>query len=163
MAATGGNTGEMDTHEHNLREDQLDDNTSLIEGKFDHPPEFDGTGQQDFELYRCRLIATLERNGISQLVEAPDLITWTRRKEDMARRYMRSLIVAGLGDKALRLVYKLQDPIEMLAKLETEYASTRIFNRISLLSKLLRTRLESSMNFDDYVDNFRKMVEDLST
>ncbi|KAL1214098.1 Retrovirus-related Pol polyprotein from transposon TNT 1-94 [Cardamine amara subsp. amara] len=124
--------------------------------------KFDGNG--DYTLWKTRILAHFE---ILDLMEALKIGTGEGKSHSVAlspgleekKRKARSMIIQSVEDQDLRKkIMKENTAAGMFQILDTIYLS----NRVYLKYKLCRFRMNESLSVEENIDEFERLVDDLS-
>ncbi|CAA7059283.1 unnamed protein product [Microthlaspi erraticum] len=141
--------------------------------------KFDGNG--DFSLWKIRIMSHLRVLGLKDIMTDHKLeksivtsggagdAAWTTtevvsdpEKIDKSERAM-GIIIANVGDHVLRKIKNTESAAEMWSLLDRLYTETSLPNRIHLQLKFYSYRMVESKNVDENVDDFLKIVAELSS
>lgn len=133
--------------------------------------KFDGGREEDFELWRMRLEATLEGRELSDVVMGDEkgiIYVPEDRTSDAYLEYARkvrkakSILVNALGDKPLRTIQGCSTPAEMWWKLKDRYASTSITNQIQVMTTLMNLKYLVGKDMGDHISEMESYVSRLA-
>jgi hypothetical protein len=127
-------------------------------------PKFDGSKSSDYRLWMCRLEAVLEDQDIAYAFQSR--AERTSRVGDaqlsVATRKTATIIINGLADKPLRVVVAhRKDAVNMIEKVNEQYASSSFSTRMSLLSELNNMANARNADMAEYVDSYTSLLDRL--
>lgn len=98
---------------------------------------FNGKSSDDYNLWRRRAVIALK-----------DTKLWTKLQDEKRTQEVKdetfAILVPALGDASYRVCSSKDDePMEILAALDSRYASSRTCNRITVLTSLYRKRYKN--------------------
>lgn len=121
-------------------------------------PRFNGRGNDDYNLWRIRVVAALKGKGLYTKLESQSDTVCTQEVKDKAS----AIIVCTLGDSALRVCQnEISDPLSMLSLLDKRYAPRRAASRISVLTSVYGKRYSGKENMSKYIDEYESLFAQL--
>ena len=113
--------------------------------------KFNGRLNDDYNLWRIRAEAALKGKGYWKALHDEKCTVEVKQKSS-------AMIIHALGDAALRVCMSdVDEPLEMLASLDSRYASNRATTRIALLTSLYAKRYRNHENMAKYIDEFESL------
>lgn len=127
------------------------------------------TEQSDFGLWKIRINAVLRDKGLLEAAQdGASQSSSTAVDIDPAKRQERrdkasAIIVAALGDKALRVVrHVIEDPAQMMTKLDERYNSKTLAAKISKMSELVSVHYtDRSKDISTHIDRLDGLVSQI--
>ncbi|KAL2230353.1 UNVERIFIED_CONTAM: Retrovirus-related Pol polyprotein from transposon TNT 1-94 [Sesamum indicum] len=116
---------------------------------YNHLP-FDG--KTDFSIWQQKMKGILIQQKVFKAIEE-------KKKENDEFAY--SSIILNLSDSVLRKVGKLESSKALWDRLEELYTEISLPNKLFLLEKFFRYKLDLSRNIDENLDDFTKLIQDI--
>ena len=122
------------------------------------------TGTNDFGLWRIKMKALLVQQGIYQAIDREELeeLGDDKKKIREIEAKAHSAILLSLGDEVLREVSDETTAINLWEKLSLIYLKKSLANKLYLKKKLYTLKMEDSKDLRKHLDEFNRIVLDLS-
>ena len=127
------------------------------------------TGHNDFNLWKLKMMALLESQGLESALEEPsstsDKSSTSKLDMDLEtiNRKARSEIILSLGDEVLREVGAEKSALGLWKRLDELYMTKSLANRLYLKKNLFGLSLVEGGSLNEHIDSFNKAVIDLET
>lgn len=122
------------------------------------------TGTNDFGLWRIKMKALLVQQGIYQAIDREELeeLGDDKKKIREIEAKAHNAILLSLGDEVLREVSDETTAINLWEKLSLIYLKKSLANKLYLKKKLYTLKMEDSKDLRKHLDEFNRIVLDLS-
>ena len=118
-------------------------------------------GKGDFSIWKQKLKCVLIQQKVYKAVD----LSYSDTDTDATRAEMNELacstIVLSLSDSVIRKVGVIDSAKDLWDKLDDLYTETSLSNRMYLLEKLFKFKLDMSKDIDENIDCFSKLVLDI--
>nr|GFB99576.1 retrovirus-related Pol polyprotein from transposon TNT 1-94 [Tanacetum cinerariifolium] len=119
-------------------------------------------GKNDFGLWQVRMKALLKQHGLAAALEELPAATSVAYDNVIQKKVFIALILC-LGDRVLWEITKETTAAGIQKKLETLYMTKSLANRLYLKRKLYTFHMHPGKSQSEHIDEFHKLVGDLST
>ena len=121
-------------------------------------------GRNDFNLWRIRMRAVLVQQGLEKTLKGRDALPATLKDEEKDEKLEKAhgQIVLSLSNEVLREVAEETTPDGLWNKLEARYMTKSLTNRLYMKKKIYTLRMHEGTSIKDHIDEFNKVVLDLS-
>ena len=119
--------------------------------------------KNDFSLWRVKMHALLVQQGLWKALKGKNALPVTlleEEKEDLLER-AHSAIMLSLRDEILREIVDEEIAIGLWLKLESQYMTKSLTNRLYMKQRLYTIRMKEGTPISDHLDEFNRIVIDL--
>ncbi|KAL2253784.1 UNVERIFIED_CONTAM: Retrovirus-related Pol polyprotein from transposon TNT 1-94 [Sesamum indicum] len=118
-------------------------------------------GKTDFSIWQQKMKGILIQQKVFKAIDGRYVETISEEKKQENDEFAYSSIILNLSDTVLRKVGKLESSKALWDKLEELYTEISLPNKLFLLEKFFRYKLDLSKNIDENLDDFTKLIQDI--
>ncbi|KAL2251628.1 UNVERIFIED_CONTAM: Retrovirus-related Pol polyprotein from transposon TNT 1-94 [Sesamum indicum] len=118
-------------------------------------------GKSDFAIWKQKMKGVLIQQKVFKAIDGNCVETVSEEKKQENDEFAYSSIILNLSDTVLRKVGKQESSKALWYKLEEIYTETSLPNKLFLLEKFFRYKLDLSKNIDENLDDFTKLIHDI--
>ncbi|KAL2252662.1 UNVERIFIED_CONTAM: Retrovirus-related Pol polyprotein from transposon TNT 1-94 [Sesamum indicum] len=118
-------------------------------------------GKSDFSIWQQKMKGILIQQKVFKAIDGKYVENISEEKKQENDEFAYSSIVLNLSDTVLRKVGKLDSSKALWDKLEELYTEISLPNKLFLLEKFFRYKLDLSKNIDENLDDFTKLIQDI--
>ncbi|KAL2248133.1 UNVERIFIED_CONTAM: hypothetical protein Sindi_2665600 [Sesamum indicum] len=118
-------------------------------------------GKSDFAIWQQKMKGVLIQQKVFKAIDGNYAETVSEEKKQENDEFAYSSIILNLSDTVLRKVGKQESSKALWYKLEEIYTETSLPNKLFLLEKFFRYKLDLSKNIDENLDDFTKLIQDI--
>ena len=118
-------------------------------------------GKNDFNIWKQKLKCVLIQQKVFKAIDEKFSDSDDDAKKAEMNELACSTILLSLSDSVIRKVGVIDNAKDMWDKLDELYTETSMSNRMYLLEKLFKFKLDLSKDIDDNIDTFSKLVQDI--
>ncbi|KAL2232804.1 UNVERIFIED_CONTAM: Retrovirus-related Pol polyprotein from transposon TNT 1-94 [Sesamum indicum] len=118
-------------------------------------------GKSDFSIWQQKMKGILIQQKVFKAIDGKYVENISDEKKQENDEFAYSSIVLNLSDTVLRKVGKLDSSKALWDKLEDLYTEISLPNKLFLLEKFFRYKLDLSKNIDENLDDFTKLIQDI--
>ena len=119
-------------------------------------------GKSDFSIWQQKIKGILIQQKVFKAIDGKYVENISEEKKQENDEFAYSSIVLNLSDTVLRKVGKLDSSKALWDKLEDLYTEISLPNKLFLLEKFFRYKLDLSKNIEENIDDFTKLIQELS-
>ncbi|KAL2237106.1 UNVERIFIED_CONTAM: Retrovirus-related Pol polyprotein from transposon TNT 1-94 [Sesamum indicum] len=118
-------------------------------------------GKTDFSIWQQKMKGILIQQKVFKAIEGNYVENVSEEKKKENDEFAYSSIILNLSDSVLRKVGKLESSKALWDRLEELYTEISLPNKLFLLEKFFRYKLDLSRNIDENLDDFTKLIQDI--
>ncbi|KAL2227396.1 UNVERIFIED_CONTAM: Retrovirus-related Pol polyprotein from transposon TNT 1-94 [Sesamum indicum] len=118
-------------------------------------------GKTDFSIWQQKMKGILIQQKVFKAIDGKYAENISEEKKLENDEFAYSSIVLNLSDTVLRKVEKLESSKALWDKLEELFTEISLPNKLFLLEKFFRYKLDLSKNIDENLDDFTKLIQDI--
>ncbi|KAL2232792.1 UNVERIFIED_CONTAM: Retrovirus-related Pol polyprotein from transposon TNT 1-94 [Sesamum indicum] len=118
-------------------------------------------GKIDFSIRQQKMKGILIQQKVFKAIEGSYVENVSEEKKRENDEFAYSSIILNLSDTVLRKVGKLESSKALWDRLEELYTEISLPNKLFLLEKFFRYKLDLSRNIDENLDDFTKLIQDI--
>ncbi|KAL2230650.1 UNVERIFIED_CONTAM: hypothetical protein Sindi_1659400, partial [Sesamum indicum] len=118
-------------------------------------------GKRDFSIWQQKMKGIFIQQKIFKAIDGKYIENVSEEKKQENDEFAYSSIILNLSDIVLRKVGKLESSKALWDKLEELYTEISLPNKLFLLEKFFRYKLDLSKNIDENLDDFTKLIQDI--
>ncbi|KAL2233632.1 UNVERIFIED_CONTAM: hypothetical protein Sindi_1543200 [Sesamum indicum] len=118
-------------------------------------------GKTDFSIWQQKMKGILIQQKVFKAIDGKYAENISEEKKLENDEFAYSSIVLNLSDTVLRKVGKLESSKALWDKLEELFTEISLPNKLFLLEKFFRYKLDLSKNIDENLDDFTKLIQDI--
>ncbi|KAL2230687.1 UNVERIFIED_CONTAM: Retrovirus-related Pol polyprotein from transposon TNT 1-94 [Sesamum indicum] len=118
-------------------------------------------GKTDFSIWQQKMKGILIQQKVFKAIDGKYVENVSEEKKQENDEFAYSSIILNLSDTVLRKVGKLESSKALWDKLEELYTEISLPNKLFLLEKNFRYKLDLSKNIDENLDDFTKLIQDI--
>lgn len=119
-------------------------------------------GKGDFPIWQQKMRGVLVQQKVVKAITGEYPATMTDEQKSESDELAYTSIILHLSDQVLRKIGKQDSAKDLWEKLEEQYMSKSLPNKLFLLERFFSFKIDMSKDLDDNLDTFNKLVQDIT-